>query len=73
VRLQPLPRPPAHTPALAPLSESELERRRLRALQQIQEIKKSLCYSVTPTGPTTDFPANHEASPTAQFGENSTK
>jgi hypothetical protein len=42
VRLQPLPRPPAHAPTPPQLSESELERRRLRALQQIHQIKESL-------------------------------
>lgn len=40
VRLQPLPRPPANTPA--PLSEQDRERRRLAALQQLHHIKKTL-------------------------------
>jgi hypothetical protein len=40
VRLQPLPRPPANTPA--PLSDQDRERRRLQALQQIHQIKETL-------------------------------
>ncbi len=40
VRLQPLPPPPTLSPA--PLSEPQRERRRLAALQQIQQIKASL-------------------------------
>jgi hypothetical protein len=40
VRLQPLPRRPANTPA--PLSEPDRERRRLAALQQIHHIKEIL-------------------------------
>ncbi len=40
VRLEPLPRPPAETPA--PLSHRERERRRLRGLQEIRQIKESL-------------------------------
>ena len=40
VRLQPLSRPPANLPP--PLSQQERERRRLRGLQQIRQIKESL-------------------------------
>ncbi len=40
VRLQPLPRPSANLPP--PLSQQERERRRLRGLQQIRQIKESL-------------------------------
>lgn len=40
VRLEPLPRLPAETPA--PLSHQERERRRLRGLQELRQLKESL-------------------------------